>query len=161
MESELLKTRRATLEDFKFVSALYRALDDWHLAMHPDLFQSHDGPPRTLEYINSLIDGPDKALLVAEMDGELCGLVELQEESSPPLAMFIPRRMLKIDSLVVAEAYRRKGVARALMNAAYEWVRERGIDTVRLKVYSANAEALGLYEVAGFTRLTEVLERKL
>lgn len=161
MDAARLTVRQATPDDYKSVHKLYRMLDHWHETMHPDLFQPHDGPARTEEYVRSVIDAPDKALLVAEVDGGICGLLELLEETTPDYAMFIPRRTVKIDSLVVAEAYRRQGMACALTDAAYAWARERGIDTVRLKVYSANADALAFYADAGFARLSEVLELRL
>jgi ribosomal protein S18 acetylase RimI-like enzyme len=62
--------------------------------------------------------------------------------------------------MVVPEA-RRQGIGRALMLAAEQWTRERGVTSVELIVWDFNREALQLYEQLGysveFRRLRRVL----
>lgn len=52
--------------------------------------------------------------------------------------------------LGVATAARRRGVGRALMAAAEEWLREREIPALNLMVRSDNTEALGFYDRLGY-----------
>lgn len=55
-----------------------------------------------------------------------------------------------ITNLAVHPAWRRRGVARALLGALLEDAQRRGTDLVFLEVRPTNTEALGLYESFGF-----------
>lgn len=79
--------------------------------------------------------------LVAEEAGTLAGYVMLTavlDEGS-------------IDSIAVAEAFRRRGVGDALTAAAIRRGRERGLSFITLEVRAGNEAALALYEKHGFT----------
>ena len=52
--------------------------------------------------------------------------------------------------LAVATDVRRRGVGRALMLAAEDWLREREIPALNLMVRSENTEALGFYDRLGY-----------
>jgi ribosomal protein S18 acetylase RimI-like enzyme len=64
-----------------------------------------------------------------------------------------PRDSLYIDALATDERFRRRGVARALLDAAAERARSVGLATLALDTTAANTGARALYESAGF-RLT-------
>jgi GNAT superfamily N-acetyltransferase len=61
-------------------------------------------------------DGAEVLRLVAEVDGELAGA----------LVAHMVATLLRIDSLVTAEAHRGRGYAAQLVEAAEAWGRERG-----------------------------------
>lgn len=54
-------------------------------------------------------------------------------------------------SIVVDPAYRRQGLALAVMDALLEWGAERGATTAYLQVLGDNAPAIALYAGLGFT----------
>jgi GNAT superfamily N-acetyltransferase len=58
---------------------------------------------------------------------------------------------LCVTAVTVAEEYRRRGLATAVMAALGDWARERGAVACVLQVVSTNAPALGLYDRLGFT----------
>jgi ribosomal protein S18 acetylase RimI-like enzyme len=60
------------------------------------------------------------------------------------------RRCYLIANVAVDPAYRRRGIARALTNAAIEHARTRAIDEVWLHVRSENTAALNLYQSLSF-----------
>lgn len=90
--------------------------------------------------------GSDRAiLLVAEDAGELVGELTLRAIS--------PRRALRhVASLgmSVKASHRRRGIGRALLEAAIEWARGAGITRIELYVFADNAPAIALYEASGF-----------
>jgi N-acetylglutamate synthase len=58
---------------------------------------------------------------------------------------------LCVTAVTVAEEYRRRGLASAVMAALGDWARDRGASACVLQVVSSNAPALGLYDRLGFT----------
>jgi ribosomal protein S18 acetylase RimI-like enzyme len=88
-------------------------------------------------------------VLVAVLDGEVAGFLCLRPAT--PLAS--NAHVLLIDNLGVAPSAQRKGVARALIEAAETQAADRGFERVRLRVLSVNTAARALYERHGY--LTE------
>jgi ribosomal protein S18 acetylase RimI-like enzyme len=52
--------------------------------------------------------------------------------------------------MMVAHDWRRRGVGSALMTAAMDWARERGLHKLSLSVFVHNTAAIGLYRKLGF-----------
>jgi RimJ/RimL family protein N-acetyltransferase len=52
--------------------------------------------------------------------------------------------------MAVAREWRRRGVGSALLGAAIEWARERGLHKLSLGVFAHNAAAIALYRKFGF-----------
>jgi GNAT superfamily N-acetyltransferase len=71
------------------------------------------------------------------------------------------RRIAEVDTLVVRQDARRSGVATALMEAAGEWGRARGLKDLELKVRGFNTTALAFYQASGFEPSVVRMTRKL
>jgi ribosomal protein S18 acetylase RimI-like enzyme len=52
--------------------------------------------------------------------------------------------------MAVAREWRGRGVGAALLEAAIEWARERGLHKLSLGVFAHNAAAIALYRKFGF-----------
>lgn len=52
--------------------------------------------------------------------------------------------------LAVAPKSQRQGVARALMGACEEWVRERGVPKIQLMVRHSNQDVIAFYRALGY-----------
>lgn len=153
--------RPATEDDYEAACVLYQMVDACHVRMYPTIFQGTEGPVRPREHFVAKLNSPETAVFVADRNGELCGLADVQEEAMPPYPMFIPSQIARIDNLVVADPYRRQGIARALLAEIRQWSEERGLKSIQLSVYSKNTDALACYEDAGFKPLLVKLELKL
>ncbi|MFF6972443.1 MULTISPECIES: GNAT family N-acetyltransferase [Streptomyces] len=79
--------------------------------------------------------------------GGLLGYIRLV----PPTPLLCNRHVRQIQGLAVAEAARGRGVARALLRAAYDEARRQGAVRMTLRVLGHNAPARALYESEGFT----------
>jgi ribosomal protein S18 acetylase RimI-like enzyme len=88
----------------------------------------------------------DCRVYVAELDGETAGAVSLWIQ--PRLNWTTPQGW--IPDLYVDEAYRRRGAARALLDACAEECRRRGCHVLTLESGHHRAEAHQLYESYGF-----------
>jgi ribosomal protein S18 acetylase RimI-like enzyme len=92
--------------------------------------------------------------LGAEVDGELAGLTVVSLNPKMKLA-----HNADIGALYVAERFRRRGVALALMQSAMEYLKSRALSAT-LTVSAQNHEARRLYERSGFVVCGQ-LEREL
>lgn len=86
-----------------------------------------------------------------EEDGRVVGNVTVQRSDN------FARRW-QIANVAVASAYRRRGIARALMETALEHVRAQGGTWVLLQVRADNIAARGLYERLGFDAIAGTCE---
>lgn len=102
-----------------------------------------------LTYWDSIIDAlatPHRVLLVAEVDGEIAGTVQLVLETRPN-----GRHRAEVSKLLVHTAYRRRRIARALMQVIETEARSAGRTLLVLDTQTGEpAEAL--YERLGYVR---------
>lgn len=86
-------------------------------------------------------------VLVAELDGEVAGWVEVRS----PTPLLSHAHVLQIAGLAVDPARQGAGAGRRLVEAAVQECRRRGARKVTLRVLGSNAAARRLYERCGFT----------
>jgi ribosomal protein S18 acetylase RimI-like enzyme len=124
----------------------------------PGIFQPSPGPARERDYFLGVMDDPQMCLLVAEtvpeagsgLEPVMAGSVHVMLRDTPPIPLFVPRRLAMIDNLVVKGALRRLGIGQALMEAAQRWAASAGADTVELTVFEFNTAAKSFYEYLGY-----------
>ena len=92
------------------------------------------------------LEHPDAAVFVAELDGEVAGAVSLWIQ--PRLNWVTPQAW--IPDLYVEPAFRRRGAARALLDACVAESRSRGCHVLVLESGHHRAGAHELYEAYGF-----------
>lgn len=100
---------------------------------------------------------PDEVIFLAELDGDVVGILRCLAAQGAPL--LLPERYGYISSVYVRPAARRRGVLRALLEAAEGWCRERGLEELRLHNAVENDEANATWEAFGF-RAVEVLRAR-
>jgi ribosomal protein S18 acetylase RimI-like enzyme len=98
------------------------------------------------------VDTAGMALLVAEAEGELVGIVWLGRAPRQQVGWWI------YDIEVIA-AQRRRGYGRALLEAAEREAQSRGADAIGLNVFGGNDAARQLYESSGY-QVTSIQMRK-
>jgi ribosomal protein S18 acetylase RimI-like enzyme len=101
------------------------------------------GPSWTF-FANDRVQPED--VLVALVDGQVAGYVQLARATPLPASDHV--RM--ISGIAVADEHRRRGVGRALVDAAAAEARARGAQRLTLRVLGPNTGARHLYETAGF-----------
>lgn len=95
--------------------------------------------------------------LVAECDGRVAGWIEVALES----ALVIQQPSAIVTGLVVTRGARRRGVGRALVDAAVAWAREHGARALRVRSRVQREDAHAFYEALGFERVkTQVVFRR-
>ena len=87
-------------------------------------------------------------MLVADEDGDLLGYVGCGSNRDPDA----PPEVGEVRSMFVATSAWRRGVGRALMDAALGDLRERGYSSAVVWSFADNDRANAFYERMGFTR---------
>jgi ribosomal protein S18 acetylase RimI-like enzyme len=129
--------RAAEARDADAVLALMEGLTRPAVADDP-------GPQRAVFLAH--LEHDDAHVFVAELDGQVAGAVSLWFQ--PRLNWTTPQAW--IPDLYVEPAFRRRGAARALLDACVEEARRRGCHRLVLESGHHRAEAHQLYEQYGF-----------
>jgi putative acetyltransferase len=98
-------------------------------------------------YLRAVRRYPHAAVFVAEgEDGRVVARLSIARDQNPA------SRHVADVGLMVDATFRRRGIGRALLEAAVEWARSVGISKLELHVFPWNAAAIALYEDFGFVR---------
>ena len=86
------------------------------------------------------------AVFVAECDDGIVGRLSIGRDTHPASSHVADL------GLMVAKSHRRRGIGRALLDAAVEWARAAGVRKLELHVFPHNEGAIKLYERFGFVQ---------
>ena len=145
--------------DYPAVEALIRQLHGFHAALRPDVFTPAFTYDREGEFLPCLAANGGMALLAlveGRPVGACMGCVRDREDGT--LGRY---RECHISDLVVETAFRRQGIAAALMARAEERAMALGAERVSLTLWRFNAGARSLYEELGYEELWSWMEKKL
>jgi ribosomal protein S18 acetylase RimI-like enzyme len=156
-----ISTREATINDYEGLCELFAEVDTLHREALPHIYRQPDGPARPREFIHGIISDENAALLVAERDHVLVGVIKVQVADTPDIPVYVPRRYAAIDTLVVKKESRRAGVGRALLEAAEQWARNKGAATAELTVMEFNEGAISFYEHFGYKAASRKMRKSL
>jgi GNAT superfamily N-acetyltransferase len=142
--------RVASSADGATLAALFEHVHGLHVAARPDFFRIAP-PDEAAAWLASLVDGPSSRIWLAESDGSPIGyvLAYFHERVARPFSH--PRRWCEIDQIAVVPDQRRRGAARALIQAALDEAGRRGIRDIELSSWSFNVEAHATFRRLGFT----------
>ncbi len=112
-------------------------------------------------HIGSHIESPDYLFLIAEIAPSSSQPIGIHEASITGLhPVFLPRASLHIHSIYVALEHRRSGVARRLIEEAFEWGREKGCEEADLNALQ-RSPAMSLYRDLGFVAFQVEMRKRL
>jgi GNAT superfamily N-acetyltransferase len=153
----VIAVRRATRDDATVITEMRLALLEEERD-HP-LFT--DPPPDVVRRARALSDhqleGQRETFFLA-FDGEpVVGMLRCLEARGSPLAG--PARYAMVTSAYVRPTHRRRGVLRALLGAADDWCRSRGLGEMRLHCGLTNDAGNATWDSLGFDPV-EVLRRR-
>jgi len=101
-------------------------------------------------FLSAQLDDSDKAVLVADDNGEVIGYAYAAIEGYDYMALRGPAGILH--DIIVDPAHRRRGVGRLLLDATLEFFRFRGVPRVVLSTAERNEAAQRLFAMMGFRR---------
>ena len=132
----------------KDVPAIVRMLADDELGAQREQLET----PLSQSYYNAfeaIESDPNQELIVAELDGEVIGTLQL---------MFLPsisyqgRTRAQVESVRVVQQLRGQGIGADMMKWAIECARQRGCHMMQLTSHKSREDAHRFYEKLGFTQ---------
>lgn len=118
--------------------------------LHNEAYQGHFGfAPLSARSFREARANPSNQFLIAIVENKLAGFVQMITESED---------VAVVESLVVRESARRRGIGRALLQSGIAWALGAADTTtaVELKVETTNTAALQLYTSEGFVSVNRV-----
>ena len=144
--------RRAAHRDVATLGVLGAQLMRAHHGFDPQRFLAPGDDPEGgyAWFMGTQLEEPDVVVFVAEAQGAVVGYVFAGLEPQSWKELRGPAGY--IHDIVTGESARRLGVARQLLDAAIDWLRERGAPRVMLWTAVQNEAAHHLFARAGFRR---------
>ena len=159
-EKAAVTVRFAREEELDSVNMLRRQVNDLHVAGKPEIFKP-GFRDELRDYIYVIHRDPRQKIVVAEVNGGICGFAVLNHITRPETPFMYVRDYLDVDEFCVDEQRRRQGIASEMIGFIREYAREQGFRRVELNMWEFNRDALAFYEAAGFQTYRRYMEMKL
>ena len=149
--------RFAREEDLPRVNELRRQVNDLHVAGRPETFKP-GFCDELRDYLFTIWKDPNQKIVVAEIEGKVCGFAILNHINKPENPFMFERDFLDIDEFGVDENSRRQGAASEMIRFIRDWAKEQGLSRLELNMWTFNRGALAFYEAAGFSTYRRYME---
>jgi GNAT superfamily N-acetyltransferase len=116
---------------------------------------------RRRDWYHRLLAAGGSFVTATNGEGRLIGYAMVAIESGLDDTFEVIGGIAEVVTLVVTRTQRSAGVGRALLTAAEQFARGRGVDTVKVAVMTGNSRAQEFYEKHGYSPAEQVLYRRL
>lgn len=145
-----ITVRQAGVGDVDALVVLNRFVQDLHVAHQPDYFMQADAT-LVADWFRCMLRNIAARVWIAESGGCSVGYALTITYDRPEHAFCPARRFCEVDQIAVSAAFRKRGVARALVERVLEDARSRGIFDVELSSWAFNIDAHDAFRALGFT----------
>ena len=144
-DSLKLQIRLATRTD---VPVIVRMLADDELGAQRERYET-PLPQAYYTAFEVIKADPNQELIVAELDGEVVGTLQL---TTLPSLSYQGRMRAQVESVRVLEQFRGRAIGARMMEWAIERARQRGCHLMQLTSHQSRIDAHRFYERLGFTK---------
>ena len=146
--------------DLAELRALNVEHQDFSRSLEPSWPEGKAVAEQYVAYLERECAAHDGCVLMAEADGAIAGFI-CAVATMGPGSPDDPATFAWVHDIYVRPAYRRRGIASALMAAAESFVKARGARELRLGVIDRNGDAQTIYRELGFRDYVRVLTKPL
>lgn len=139
--------RSMVASDYDATAALCQELMNLHATGDPSIFAATS--PDIADDFEAWLNEERFVAMVAETDDGVVGVCVGCLLPDKVKEHFIPRRLMRIDDLIVAQGCHHQGIGQKLFESQVEAARVQGIEAISLNVYSFNETARTFYEAMG------------
>lgn len=155
-----MTVRYARQSELEAVNRLREAVNELHAQGRPDIFRS-DFCDELRDHVYRVFEADNADVVVALADGTVAGFAMVQYIDRPESPYLCARRFYHVEEFGVDAAYRRRGIATALMEFCRREAAEKGFDRLELDVWTFNDGAMKFYESLGFQTYRRYMELKI
>jgi ribosomal protein S18 acetylase RimI-like enzyme len=149
-----MKIRRAILSDVPLLVSLNRGVQEMHADAFPERFRRDAPADAVVHAFTAMIDAPSSYWLVADEEQPI-GFLSAEFRERDESWCLVPHRACYLAGIVVAPAFRRRGIARALLAELKREAHSRGVARIELDVWAFNEEAKHAFASLGFQSVME------
>lgn len=142
--------RAAEREDVPTLVRLRLANAETHAKLDPAIYRVPDVEAVRRHFEEVLAAESKVLILVAELSGDVVGMVEVVLLADPPAHQILASRRGAEIHTVVLDEHRGEGVGSALVTAAEQAAAERGVSIIYAGIFAPNKGAVRFYSSAGF-----------
>ena len=142
------------------VNELRKQVNDLHVEGKPEVFKAGFND-ELRDYIYNIWDDPEQGIVVADLDGTICGFAVLHHIVKPATPFMYERDFIDVDEFCVDKDYRRQGVASEMITFIRNYAKEKGFNRIELNMWEFNRDALAFYETVGFKTYRRYMEMKV
>ena len=153
-----VKIQKATIENLKNILELNQKLFDYE-SENFDKTLDCDWPSRNKEYFKKALESKDRLALVVLIKNKMVGyLIGSLGEAKDYRKI---KKIAEIDNMLVLPKYRNQGIGDSLIERFFNWVKERGINRVKVVAPAQNKKAINFYRKTGFLDYNITLETNI
>lgn len=149
--------RFAEEKDLDRINELRKQVNDIHVEGRPDIFKPGFGA-ELREFAKIILNGEDSDIIVAERNGEICGMVCVDYVNKPETPFGKARSFYHIQEIAVDVNHRRQGVAKELLEFMVADAKKRELSSIELDVWEFNESAMEFYQAVGFRQMRTWME---
>lgn len=152
--------RYAKRDELECVNKMRAAVNELHVNGRPDIFRP-GFCAELQQHIYDVFDSDKADIIVAECGGTLCGFATVEYIDRPESAYCNARSFYHIEEFGVDAAFRRMGVASAIVEFCKGEAKAKGYNRIELDVWEFNDGAIRFYEAAGFQTYRRLMQLDL
>lgn len=157
----MIHIRKAIASDHSEISVLAEEIARQHHAHSPHVFAAPPGIERDRALWRSCIEMTNGVMLVAHHGEELVGFISAELFPQNGITFLKPRVLCHVNTLVVTETMKHKGIGKLLMTATEEWAQSAGADEIRLEVFDKNNDAMEFYRRVGYALQSHIMTKEI
>jgi GNAT superfamily N-acetyltransferase len=92
----------------------------------------------------------DNFFYVAESDGSVVAYIYAEIKKHDHQALYTMKEYGYINTIVVSESYRGRGIGKTLLTMAFDWFKLKNVQACVLEAMKGNQKAVSFYESLGF-----------
>ncbi len=150
--------RRAVRRDLDIATELWLAIGRHHTTLDPSFELRRGAESEARRLLEAMLGVEEIAIFVFDSGNGPVGLCIVRVDRAPPITAETLRA--EITDIGVRRDMRRKGMGRALAQAAQAWAREQGAARIEIRVARGNEEGQAFWRGLGFDDFMDVLHRR-
>ncbi len=159
MKLDSIVYRQSTQDDLDGVIQLWEESQVYHSELDPRLVMREDAGTHVRTFYTEKFFTDNAVIMIAVLDEEIIGYASTFLQPRPPI--HLEPFWGFIDALIIASRYRRHGIGTRLMKGVIEWLREKGIVTMRLSVAALNPDGIAFWKKMGFSEIMHLMDLKI